>query len=166
MLNIENMLDKVELDENTIEKLKEALEKVTLGEGIEYDSEVNLYIVDDIEMAEINKEQRDKDGTTDVLSFPLIAYKEGKTFKESYNEENLRDEMFLEDSLLLGDVVISYDRVISQSEEYGHSMLRELIFLFVHSILHLLGYDHMNEEERIKMREKEDHYMQILGILR
>lgn len=166
MLNIENMQEALELNDELIKALEMALDEVTSGEGVEYDSEVGLYLVDDEKMAEINKEQREVEGTTDVLSFPLIAYEDKKTFKEEFTEDKLRDEMFLNDSLLLGDIVISTERARAQSAEYGHSLLREMVFLFVHSLLHLLGYDHMEEGDRKKMREKEDYYMDLLGITR
>ncbi len=166
MLNIENEQEKLEITPEIEEKLKDALETVTSGEGVEYDSVVDLIFTDDEGIKRINESERNIDAPTDVLSFPLLEYPAGKVYSEVYSDENLKDHMFLNDSLMLGDVVISGERAVSQAGEYGHSIMRETVFLFVHSLLHLLGYDHMNEEDRKKMNEREDRYMTLLDLER
>lgn len=166
MLNLENEQDHITLDAEFLKKLNDALEAVMMGEGVEYDADVTLFLVDDEEIRRINREYRSIDGPTDVLSFPVIRYEEGRVFSESYDEANLTDDMFLGDSLLLGDIFLSGERARSQSLEYGHSLLREVVFLFVHSLLHLLGYDHLKEEDRLRMEAKQGHYMSEIGVER
>ncbi|MFB0918134.1 MAG: rRNA maturation RNase YbeY [Clostridiaceae bacterium] len=165
MLNLENIQDSVILDDRTLMKIEEALDFVTTEEGVEYEPEVSVYFVDDEKIMEYNRMYREIDSSTDVLSFPALSYPEGNPFSVTYAEdENLMDYMFNEDKLMLGDVVISGDHIKSQALEYGHSEYRETIFLFVHSLLHLLGYDHMIAEDKRIMNEKEDYYMNMLGV--
>ncbi len=166
MLNIENTQDSFVIREELLRKLNEALDRVCEGEGVLYEPEVSVYFVDDPTIAEYNATYRSIPAATDVLSFPGLLYPPGMTFQSVYNEDNLLDHMFNEDRLMLGDVVISGDRVESQALEYGHSTLREAVFLFVHSILHLLGYDHMEDADKQIMNAKEDFYMSSLGVER
>ena len=117
----------------------------------------------------INKEQRDKDSATDVLSFPMIDYEKAGEFGFLEDESNeFAYEYFEPDTgeLMLGDIVISSDRVYSQAEEYGHSVKRELAFLVAHSMLHLFGYDHMEEDERMEMERMQREILDRLGITR
>lgn len=118
-----------------------------------YECEVNLLLVDNHTIHEINKEQRAIDRPTDVLSFPMLDYEKPGDF------ENIEHDMtlFHPDSgeLMLGDIVISMDKVEEQSEAYGHSMEREYAFLIAHSMLHLFGYDHMEDDERKEMEQKQ-----------
>lgn len=129
-----------------------------------YEVQVNLLLTTNEEIHRINQEQRGVDKPTDVLSFPMIEYeKPGKfDFLESY------DFYFEPDSgeLLLGDIVISKEKVQAQAEEYGHSIEREYAFLIAHSMLHLFGYDHMEEEERIEMEAMQREILENLQILR
>ena len=115
-------------------------------------AEVDVSIVDDNEIREINNEFRNIDKETDVLSFPL-------------GQDGIYDENPITKALMLGDIVISIDRAIKQADLYGHSLQREIAFLTVHSMLHLLGYDHVNGgmEEKI-MREKEEAVLKNLGL--
>lgn len=166
MLNLENNQSKVTLEETLEEKLLVALDEVMSGEGVEYEAEVSLYFIDDEAIRAINREYRNLDRATDVLSFPVLPYEEGRVFSEMYNEATLRDDMFLGDNLILGDVMISLERAKAQSLEYGHSLEREILFLFVHSLLHLLGYDHMDPAQKIRMNEKEEYYMSKMGVNR
>lgn len=167
MLNIENAQNVIEIDEALISKLNEALDKITEEEGVEYEPEVSVYFTDDEEIRKLNKEHRNIDSSTDVLSFPMLSYGEGETYGDIYtSEDELFDYMFEEDRLILGDVVISGDHAKAQAKEYGHSVFRETVFLFVHSLLHLLGYDHMDEDERNIMNKKEDYYMTRIGVER
>lgn len=164
MLNLENNQTDLILDGSMGEKLEEALDVVCEGEGIEYEPEVSLYLVSDEQIRETNRTYRGKDAVTDVLSFPTLAYHPGEVFSQTYSEENLLDHMFIDDRLLLGDVMISGARAAAQSAEFGHSLQREVVFLFVHSLLHLLGYDHMEEADRARMVAREQHYMNKIGV--
>lgn len=129
-----------------------------------YDAEVNLLLTMNEEIHEMNMNFRQIDRPTDVLSFPMVDYEEAGSF--DFLEE--ADEYFHPESgeLMLGDIVISKEKVISQAEEYGHSIEREYAFLIAHSMLHLFGYDHMEEEERVEMEEKQKAILNELQILR
>ena len=128
--------------------------------------QISLLFVDNEEIREINRETRNIDRATDVLSFPMLDYPNKKFFKDFYIDYNF-DETFLDgDELVLGDIVLSLERALEQSEEYNHSYKREVSYLVVHSILHLLGYDHMEEEERLVMEQKQREILEKLEILR
>lgn len=129
-----------------------------------YDCEVSLLLVNNDSIKEINSETRGIDKPTDVLSFPNIVLEVPGNFDSI--DENA--DCFEPDSgeLILGDIVISVDKVISQSLEYGHSKLREYAFLICHSLLHLLSFDHMTEDERKVMEDYQDKIMTKLNILR
>ena len=117
-------------------------------------AEVSVTFVDNEQIRELNAEYRNKDSATDVLSFPL-----GEDGEYDVNMET--------GALLLGDIIISVPRAIEQAEMYGHSLRREIGFLTVHSMLHLLGYDHENEGiEAVRMREKEEQVLNKLGLKR
>lgn len=136
--------------------MKEALSLILDSEGIDEEGiEVSVSFVTPEEIKALNKEYRDVDGVTDVLSFPQF---------ESIDE--LIDAEEFTGVAELGDVVINMDRAKSQAEEFGHPLKREVIYLFVHSILHLLGYDHMEEEDKKVMRAREEEIMGELGIVR
>lgn len=144
-------------------------ERVVLGAldyiACPYEAEVNVLFTDNASIREINRENRDIDAPTDVLSFPIGEYPVPGQF-DTLEEE--QPDVFHPDTgeLMLGDIVISVERVMSQAEEYGHSAERELGFLLAHSILHLCGYDHMEEEERLEMEEKQRQIMDALELYR
>lgn len=129
-----------------------------------YEATVNLTITDDENIHQLNAEFRSIDRATDVLSFPMIDFSRPSDF------ESIEDDMSCFDpesgELMLGDIVISLDHVISQSNEYKHTMLRETAFLIAHSVLHLLGYDHMTEAEESVMFQKQDEVLNRLNIHR
>ena len=129
-----------------------------------YDAEVNLLLTMNEEIHQMNMEFRQIDRPTDVLSFPMVDYEEAGNF--DFLEE--ADEYFHPESgeLMLGDIVISKEKVISQAEEYGHSIEREYAFLIAHSMLHLFGFDHMEENERVEMEAKQKAILEELKILR
>ena len=134
-------------------------------EGVSCPLSVFISVVGDEQIREINREQRGKDAATDVLSFPTVNYPKGKTAGQC--EPLLREEYDPDtDACALGDIVISKEKVLSQAEEFGHSALREYAFLIVHSVLHLIGYDHMQDEERQIMERKQKEIMERLNILR
>ena len=123
---------------------------------------IELLFVDEEEIQRLNKETRGMDKVTDVLSYPSLDGIQGEAlFKEDHPYEI--DE---EDNLLLGSIVICTKRAKEQAEEYGHSYERELHYLIVHGIMHCLGYDHITDEERAQMREKEEYILLKLGITR
>lgn len=132
--------------------------------GCPYETQVNLLLTGDFEIHKMNVEFRNIDHPTDVLSFPMIEYERPGEFDFLETREDCFDPETGE--LVLGDIVISKDRVISQAEEYGHSVKREFAFLIAHSMLHLIGYDHINRNERVVMEEKQRQIMNGLGILR
>ena len=146
------------------ELLDRCLETVMDEEGCPYEAQVEVVITDNASIHEVNKEFRGVDAPTDVLSFPMIEYETPSDF--DWLEE--ADEYFHPDSgaLMLGDMMISVERVLEQAETYGHSVEREFAFLTVHSLLHLCGYDHMEEKERAVMEERQRLIMEKLGITR
>lgn len=124
---------------------------------------INLYIEDNETIKEINNETRGIDNPTDVLSFPNIEFIKKGDF--SFLRKNINNSLYFDpddNSLILGEIILSYDKIIEQAEEYGHSVKREYSFLIAHSMLHLLGYDHIDEDERIEM---ENHQRKILDDL-
>lgn len=149
--------------------IKETAESVVSAalevEQCPYEAEVNLLLTTDEEIHRMNLEFRQIDRPTDVLSFPMIEYGRPGDFS-GIDEE--RDDIFNPESgeLLLGDIVISKNKVLSQAEQYGHEPKREYAFLIAHSMLHLFGYDHMEEEERYMMEERQRIIMQKVNILR
>lgn len=129
-----------------------------------YECEVNVTITDNETIKEINNKQRGIDKATDVLSFPLVEYNtpgDLSHLEDSYEEFNPDSG-----ELMLGDIVISYDKVLEQAQEYNHSEKRELAFLTAHSMLHLFGFDHMKDDERVVMEEKQELILSKLGITR
>lgn len=131
-----------------------------------YEAQVNLLITNNEEIHQINLEQRQIDRPTDVLSFPMVEYETPGDF-EILEEDEFMD-CFEPDSgeLMLGDIVISADKVLEQAEEYGHSVKREYAFLITHSMLHLMGYDHMTEEEAKEMERLQEEILNLLHISR
>lgn len=130
-----------------------------------YEAEVSILLTDNEQIRQINQEFRGLDAPTDVLSFPVIDYEVPGDF--SGLEDAVADYFHPETGeLLLGDIVISLDRAKEQALEYGHSLLRELAFLTTHSMFHLFGYDHMEEEERRIMEDKQKDVLDKLQILR
>ena len=141
------------------------ISQVLEEEGCPYEAEVNLLLTSNEEIHRMNREYRDVDRPTDVLSFPQVEYESPVDF--SWAEEHERD-CFDPDTgeLILGDIIISVDRVKEQAESYGHSQKREFAFLVAHSMLHLCGYDHMEEDEAKVMEAKQEQVLASLGITR
>ena len=151
------------IDNRTDFEITEEFEKLfndVVKESLRYEEfdpecEVSLSIVSNDEIQEINKQFREIDAPTDVLSFPLLTFEDGE--QADVNENN---------EIMLGDIIISIDKAKAQAEEYGHGLRRELAFLTAHSMLHLMGYDHMEEEEQKEMFKKQDDILNNLGITR
>ena len=131
-----------------------------------YEVQLNLTLTDNEGIHAINKEYRQIDRPTDVLSFPLVDYPEPNVFPDDL-EEMAEDYFDLDTGeLMLGDIIISVEKCKEQAKEYGHSELREYSFLIVHSMLHLFGYDHMEDGERAVMEEKQREILDLAGISR
>lgn len=163
-LNLEYETEiKLQVDYKTI--ITKVVEKALDLENCPYEIELNVILTDNKEMKEINREYRDIDTPTDVLSFPMISYESPGDFSvldeadnDSFNPET--------GELLLGDIIISVEKVTEQAIEYGHSEEREVAFLAAHSMMHLFGYDHMEEEERMVMEDKQRKVLEELNIYR
>ena len=151
--------------------IKEIVEASLDFEKCPYEAEVNLLLTTDEEIHQMNKEHRGNkeyrqiDAPTDVLSFPMVDYEKPSDF--DHVEDAVEDYFNPETGeLMLGDIVISVDKVEEQAEKYGHSQTRELAFLVAHSMLHLCGYDHMVDEERLVMEDRQRQILDTRGYTR
>lgn len=144
---LDNRQSKIIIEEGIIDLLNLVVEKSLEVLEMEADYEVSISFVDNEEIRELNRDYRGIDSQTDVLSFPM-------------------DDDLLVPLPLLGDIIISVERALDQSKEYGHSLDRELAYLTAHSMLHLCGYDHMEEKEKEKMRDKEKEIMKKIGVFK
>lgn len=141
--------------------LERAITAALEAEGVKTPCEVDVLITDDEGIHQINLEQRGIDRPTDVLSFPMFNYAPGQPPADGADADPATG------LTPLGDMVISLERARAQAEEYGHPVERELCYLAVHSVLHLLGYDHMDEgEEKAQMRAREEAILGKLGMTR
>ena len=138
--------------------LTSVIEATAEEEHCPYEFEVNVTFTDNEGIRQINREFRELDMPTDVLSFPMVSYERPGDFSglEQDSASNFHPET---GELLLGDIVISMDKVWEQAENYGHSQEREYAFLIAHSMLHLFGYDHMEEEERKDMEKRQEEIL-------
>lgn len=166
MIYVDNRQDKVKIKKIEIEELKRTILFALKEEAVLILTEVSLLFVDNDKIREINKRTRGIDRSTDVLSFPMLEYPRDKVYKESYKDFYF-DETYMDgDDLVLGDIVLSLEQALEQSKDYEHSFEREASYLVVHSVLHLLGYDHMEEREKKKMRKREEDILNKLNISR
>ncbi|MFA6809377.1 MAG: rRNA maturation RNase YbeY [Eubacteriales bacterium] len=169
----ENLLSEDEIEELSV-LLEKGIAKTLETVGGMKEAEIGISLVNNETIQTLNNNYRGIDSPTDVLSFALeektddepdIFFEE---FEEEPEEENLEDfgmeKYYLES--ILGDIVISVEKGRLQAKEYGHSFEREIVFLGVHGTLHLLGYDHINEEDTRKMRDMEEKVMESIGIQR
>ena len=157
---IENEQDEILISEEIESTIKTVIDASLAYENCDFDAEVSVTIVNNEAIREINRETRDIDRPTDVLSFPMLYFDEnGDIIDSDYDMDG--------DVLVLGDIVISAERAKEQAEEFGHSFRREIAFLTVHSMLHLLGYDHVDDPEGEKiMFRKQEEILDKLGITR
>ena len=140
--------------------IRKVIRTALAAEGVDFPCEVDVCVTSDEGIHQINREMRGVDRPTDVLSFPAFDLHPG----ELPGEEDADPATGL---VPLGDMCLSLERVQAQAREYGHSNRRELAYLVVHSVLHLLGYDHLDEgPQKAQMRAREDAIMEELGILR
>ncbi len=145
--------------------VKLVCEAVLEAENCPYEVQVNVVLTDNAGIHELNREYRGIDRETDVLSFPNVDFSEEGVFEI---DEDREADYFDPDTgeLLLGDIMVSVEKVFQQAESFGHSVEREFAFLVAHSMLHLCGYDHMEDEERLVMERKQEAILQGLNITR
>ena len=155
---INNEQNDIELNDELETLINIVVNAALNHENMAKDTEVSVYLTDNAGIQILNREHRDKDMPTDVLSFPMLEFENGEMV------DDIGD--YFDDILILGDIIISVERAISQAEEYGHSVEREIGFLLCHSVLHLLGYDHEDEDERSVMREKEEAILDSINLKR
>ena len=166
MIYSSNHQNQILVDNDFEEKINEVVNFVLNEEEVNVDYQISIVFVDNEEIKKINEETRGIDKATDVLSFPMLDYPNKKVFKDAYKNYEF-DITYLDDrELILGDIVLSLERAREQSEEFNHSYLRECAYLIVHSVLHLLGYDHMEEEDKKVMRKREEEILNKLKITR
>lgn len=154
---IEDARENPELSDNASNFIERVIFETLKSENVKTDCFVSVTVVDPDEIKELNSEHRGVDSVTDVLSFPVVNLLDG-------DASDAGD--YYEGRLILGDVVLCAKRAEEQSKEFGHSLEREIGYLTCHSILHLIGYDHENDEEREIMRKKEEAVMSILDLRR
>lgn len=147
-LYIDNRQEKIQVSQEVNELIEKVAREVLIFEQETLDCEISVSLVDNEEIRELNRDYRNKDSETDVLSFPMD------------------DEFLMEGPILLGDIIISVEKALEQANDFGHSVEREIAYLTAHSMLHLLGYDHMQEEEKSIMRSKEKEIMKRLKIFK
>ena len=153
------------LEPEILSLMQAAAERTLQDENIEFPCLVTVRLCDDNTIQTINREYRNIDHSTDVLSFPSVLWEKNETAGK--NPRKLRQEYDDEaNACFLGDIIISIDHLRKQAREYEHSEAREAAYLLVHSMCHLMGYDHMEKEEKSKMREKEERILTSLGITR
>ncbi|OPF51990.1 rRNA maturation RNase YbeY [Clostridium baratii] len=166
MIYVDNRQEKIKIDEEFQNKLEEVINFALKEEEVIVQAEISMLFVDNEEIREINNDTRGIDRATDVLSFPMLDYEDKKVFKEMYKDKEFNETFMDGEELVLGDIVLSLERALEQSEEYNHSFTREACYLVVHSVLHLLGYDHMEDEEKKVMRKREEEILGKLDITR
>ncbi len=150
---ISNLQEKIDVMQNLRDLITEAVSRALLLEDVSKNIEVSVALVDDDFIRELNRQYRSIDMATDVLSFTLgeIAF-------------NTNNDFVSCETNLLGDVVVSLERAMVQADKYGNTFEKEVVFLVVHGILHLLGYDHESDEEKAVMRQKEKEIMKTLDL--
>lgn len=152
IISMENAQDKIVLGEYLEKRLQDGLNAVAKLHDLDDMTEVDITIVDDEEIHQLNRDYRNVDRPTDVLSFAL-------------DEDDEDEPELLEGQLhLLGDIIISAETAARQAEEFGHGLEREIVYLAVHGLLHLLGYDHMVEEDKVIMRAKEEEALRAINL--
>lgn len=152
IISMENAQDKIVLGEYLEKRLQDGLNAVAKLHDLDDMTEVDITIVDDEEIHQLNRDYRNVDRPTDVLSFAL-------------DEDDEDEPELMEGQLhLLGDIIISAETATRQAEEFGHGLEREIVYLAVHGLLHLLGYDHMVEEDKVIMRAKEEEALRAINL--
>lgn len=158
---ISNEQESINFSEQTEMIIKSAVNESLLHMNFPYEAEVNVLLVDNADIKIINCENRGIDAATDVLSFPMLEYDENYRLIEDSIEVDLDQSL-----VILGDIVLSLEKALEQALEYGHAFEREVAYLVVHSMLHLMGYDHIAEADKAVMREKEEEILLKLNLTR
>ena len=152
-------------DPGILSRMQTAADLCLTCEQVSIPCAITVCLCDDHYIHEINRTFRQTDRSTDVLSFPTVDYPEGKTAGSC--EDLLRMEYDDEsDASFLGDIIISVPHMIAQAQEYGHSVLREAVYLLVHGICHLMGYDHITDSDKERMRAMEDRILASASVPR
>lgn len=155
---IRNSQKKVKTTKETRDLVRLAVKTSLEYMGFDTNVEISVLFTDDEEIRDLNRMHRDIDRPTDVLSFPMFEYDDdGNFIEEDVNSEG---------EIILGDIVLSLERAALQAEEYGHSLMREIGFLTVHSMLHLFGYDHMTSEDEEEMFSYQNEILEQMGLKR
>ena len=150
------------VDPSWLSLMQTAADCALITEGVKRECAVSIRLCDDETIHEINREYRDVDRATDVLSFPTVQYPEGKTAGQA--EKSLRMEYDDElNACMLGDLILSIPHVLAQAKEYGHTPERECAYLLVHGLCHLMGYDHIDDEDKRRMRTMEEKILSAIG---
>ena len=145
--------------------IENVIRTVLDSEGFPDEVQLSITLTDEKRIREINKNFRAIDSATDVLSFPMLEY-DGKGYGYEHVLLESSDMDIDSNELLMGDIVLCVHKVFAQAEEYGHSLQREFAFLLVHSMLHLSGYDHIDEADAVVMEDRQRQLMERLGITR
>jgi len=145
---IDNRQKEIEINDELIELVKKVMKECLILEEKTTDYEISLSFVNDQEIQKLNREYRNVDSSTDVLSFPM------------------EDDFSSSPIPILGDIIISLEKALSQGKEYGHSFNREVAYLTAHSMFHLLGYNHIEKNEKQIIRKKKKHIIKSLGIFK
>lgn len=148
-INIDNRQDEIQIEDRVYSLIERVIEECLKLEKENLNYEISVSLVSNEEIKNLNRDYRGIDSITDVLSFPV--------------EENFT---MISPLPLLGDIIISVERALEQSKEYGHSLYREIGYLTAHSMFHLLGYDHENEDEKETMRKKEKSIMKKISLFK
>lgn len=151
-----NEQDKFEISDEMTNRIEQCVSEVLKAHSVEEETEISVLFTDNEGIREINKEMRDIDKETDVLSFPQYEFEELGVIEKQDGYP----------VIVLGDIVLSLEKADEQAKEYGHSFEREVGYLCVHSMLHLLGYDHMIDEDKTIMRAKEEEILTEIGLTR
>lgn len=165
-INITNCQKKISLNKDFDCLINKVVRFVLEFEGVNIDSEISILFVDNREIKSINSKQRGINKETDCLSFPMLEFDNKKVFRDIYSNFEFKEYELDDGKLLLGDIVISMEMASLQSVEFGHSFEREVCYLIIHSLLHLLGYDHMDEEDKRVMRSREKEIIRNLKIFK
>jgi probable rRNA maturation factor len=159
-VDIENLQTEIEVCDELKSLINDIAVKCLENENFSFNAELNVLLVNDIEMAELNNVHRGINKTTDVLSFPMLFF-EGKVPVISETDKNPENGC-----VIIGDIIISLQKASAQSEQYGHSLNREIAFLMSHGMYHLMGYDHDTPALEKEMLQKQENVLAELKITR
>ncbi len=166
MIYFENNQNIINVDSEFYKLIENIVACALKEEGVSVEYELSITLVDNEEIQQLNSQFRNLDKVTDVLSFPMLNYASGKVFRDCYRDNKFGPEDLDGDKLLLGDIVLSMEKAQEQGVEFGHGFKREACYLTLHSVLHLLGYDHIKEAEKKIMRRREEEILEKFDLSR